>query len=427
MLVLCALLILASIPAAAQQELSSSDKIKLARNLAKGGSEGIPQLQPLLADADAEVRREAVAGLAAIGTQYSLDPLVAALRETDAEIQIRATDGLVNFYVPGYLERSVSRSLKRSGDSLNVRWREDENHDAVDPDVPARPEIVEGIKAVAGERNHLIVRAVAARALGILRASSALPVLQDGLRSKDDRLIFESLIAIQKLRDPEAGPRVVFLLRDLDEKVQKTAIETVGLLRTREAVPGLERVFREDPSKKIRRAAMTALGRIADPATHDLLIGQAQDRDEDVRAAAAEGLGRIGRAEDRDFLIKLYNDEGKANARLAQAFALVAMGMHETAEFSPLRDLLNNLNSRSWRGVAIPYLGELMMKEPVRRAVYPVIPVSTKEEKTGIALALAGCGAQDAVDPLDALVRDPDPEVGTQAVRALRIVRATIR
>ena len=36
--------------------------------------------------------------------------------------------------------------------------------------------------------------------------------------------MYESLIALQKIRDPAAGPGMAFLLRDLDEKVQMAAL-----------------------------------------------------------------------------------------------------------------------------------------------------------------------------------------------------------
>src|SRR5580698_9144275 len=72
------------------------------RDAAKAGSSAIPKLAEYLKNPDREVRLEAVKQLGEIGTVRSLDPLMSATHDTDAEIQIRATDGLVNFYLPGY-------------------------------------------------------------------------------------------------------------------------------------------------------------------------------------------------------------------------------------------------------------------------------------------------------------------------------------
>ena len=76
-------------------------------------------------------------------------------------------------------------------------------------------------------------RANAARALGIFRARSAIPQLSEALYSKDDQLMYESLVAIQKIRDPNAGASVAFLVRDLNEKIQTAALRASGILRAR--------------------------------------------------------------------------------------------------------------------------------------------------------------------------------------------------
>ncbi|MBE7544851.1 MAG: HEAT repeat domain-containing protein [Bryobacteraceae bacterium] len=414
-------------PALPQEEMSSRDKIRQARDSGKRGPEAIPQLEPLLRDADVEVRREAVRAVVSIGTQHSLDPLVAACGDNDSEIQIFATDGLVNFYLPGYVETGLSGTIRRAGDMITARWRSDESREVVDPDVPVRPEIITALGRVTTGGSSMASRANAARAVGILRGNAALPDLLEALRSKDDRLIFESLIAIQKLRDPAAGPRVTFLLRDLEEKVQRAAIETVGLMRTPEAVPDLELVLGDTRSKNVRREAMFALGRIATPDLRELFLRYLNDRDNDLRAAAAEGLGRIGQTGDLPLVRRSFEEERRNGPRLAFAFASVALGDTAMTEFAPLRYLVNSLTQRAWRDVAIPYLSELSVKQPVRAALYTALPAGTRDEKTGIAYALSATAAPDAVEPLEALMRDPDPVIGTEAVRALRILRSRIR
>jgi len=75
----------------------AKERRNAARALARQSSSAIPQLEGLVADPDLEVRIEAVKALVEIGTQYSLEPLMKAARDLDPEIQIRSTDGLVNF------------------------------------------------------------------------------------------------------------------------------------------------------------------------------------------------------------------------------------------------------------------------------------------------------------------------------------------
>lgn len=422
-----ALVLSLALPALPQAELSSRDKIRQARDLGKRGSEAIPQLVPLLSDADVEVRREAVKAIAGIGTQYALDPLVAACADNDSEIQIFAADGLVNFYLPGYIATGLSGTLRRAGSMVTARWSRDESREAVDPDVPVRPEIISALGRLVSGGSSMVSRANAARAIGILRGQAALPDLLEALRSKDDRLIFEALIAIQKLRDPSAGPRVTFLLRDLDERVQRAAIETVGLMRTAEAVPDLERVLGATRSRNVRREALLALARIATPDLRELFLRYLQDGDAELRGAGAEGLGRIGHAADLPVLRRGFEEERRNSARLAMAFGAAALGEVDMSEFAPLRYLVNSLNQRAWRDVALPYLSELSAKEAVRTALYPALNDGTRDEKTGLVMALAASGAADAAAPLESLTRDPDPLVGSEAVRALRILRASLR
>lgn len=414
-------------PAFPQAEAQGKDRIRQARDLGRRGPEAIPQLAPLLSDSDFEVRREAVRALVTIGTQHSLEPLTAACADNDSEIQIIAADGLVNFYLPGYVATGISGNLRRAGNMVTARWSRDESREAVDPDVPVRPEIIAALGRLASGGTSMASRANAARALGILRGNAALPDLLEALRSKDDRLIFEALIAIQKLRDPSAGPRVTFLLRDLDEKVQRAAIETVGLMRTAEAVPELERVLANARSRDVRREALLALARIGRPEQRDLFFRYLQDGDTEIRGAAAEGLGRIGNAADLTVVRPAFDEERRNAARLAQAFASAALGGVEMSEFAPLRYLVNSLNQRAWRDVALPYLSELVSKQPVREALYTAIAAGTRDEKTGLAMALSASAAADAVPPLETLTRDPDVTVGAEAVRALRILRARLR
>src|SRR5277367_5209652 len=107
-------------------------RAKAVREFGKNASsDTIPKLEPYLNDQDADVRREAVKAIVDIGTQRSLDPLVKACSDNDAEIQIRATDGLVNFYVPGYVKTGLTASLRRAGSSIKAKFS-DTNDQVID-------------------------------------------------------------------------------------------------------------------------------------------------------------------------------------------------------------------------------------------------------------------------------------------------------
>jgi HEAT repeat protein len=421
LLILCVVAVCGAQPPASE----SRQRIRVVRELGKQGSEAIPKVQEYLGDAVAEVRVEAVKAIVEIGTQRSLDPLIQATRDSDAEAQIRATDGLVNFYLPGYVQTGLTASLKRVGGALKSRWT-DTNDQVIESFIQVRAEVVDALGKLARSGVSMESRANAARAIGILRGRAAIPDLIEALRSKDTQLIYESLVALQKIRDPAVASDIAFLLNDLDEKVQVVAIETTGMLLNKEALPRLRAVLDRARSAKVRRAALGAMAMIPDPASRVLFTQYFADRDDMMRAAAAEGLGRLREPGDRPLVEKAFDDERKMNPRLSQAFALVLLGRREVSEHSPLQYLINTLNSKSYRNVARTFLVELTREAEVRRSAETAVPKGTRDEKMMLAQILARSGDKDTLPALEALSQDSDAEVAQEGVRALRSLRARL-
>ena len=395
------------------------------REMAKAGSSAIPQLQDLLKNPDAGVRIEAVRQITEIGTARSLDPLILATRDNDPEVQIRATDGLVNFYLPGYVRTGIGASLRRVGSSIKGRFT-DTNDQTIDAYVTVRPEVIDALGRLASGGGNMDARANAARALGILRGKKAIPDLVEALHSKNSDVIYESLVALQKIREESAGPRVTFLLHDLDQKVQIAAIETTGLLRAKDAVPDLAGVLTHARDAKVKRAALTAIAMLPSETSRGLYAQYLQDKDDQMRAAAAEGYARLRNADDLPMLEKAWQDEGKTAPRLSLAFAQVMLGKAEIAEFTPLQYLIDTLNSASYKGVALPFLVELARDGPIRKALYGPLETGTKDEKIGLARVLARSGDKESIPHLQKLGNDKDADVAQEGLRALRTLQARL-
>jgi HEAT repeat protein len=406
----------AALPA---QELRPKD----VREIGKAGSSAIPRLQELLKDPSIDIRVEAVKQLTDIGTQRSIDPLVQATSDNDPEVQVRAVDGLVNFYLPGYVANGFGASVKRVGSSIKGKFT-DTNDQTIDPYVVVRPEVISALGALARGGGSMEVRANAARAIGILRGQAAIPDLVEAVRSKDSGVLYECLIALQKIRDESAAPRVAFLLRDLDPKVQIAAIETMGLLRNQDAVPTLADVLNRARDAKVRRAALTAIAMLPAESSRPLYTQYLNDKDEKLRGAAAEGFARLKNATDLPMLERAWQDEKKTSPRLSLAFAQVMLGKTEVSEFSPLQTLINNLNSAAYKGEAFPFLVELARNPQVRRALYAPLLSGTKAEKIGICGVLARSGDQASIAELQKLNNDADAEVAREALKAVRTLQA---
>ena len=416
-------LLLAGTGFLAAQETPLKERIKAVRALEKEGGSAIPKLAAYMDDTAVEVRREAVRSIVNLGTLESLDPLTRALRDSDPEIQIRATDGLANFYLPGYIEQGLTAQLKHTGNVAGLKFN-DKCGMAVDPGIVVRREVEEGLTQLLSSAGSLVVRANAARAAGALRAKTTLPRLIESLRSKDDALIFESVIAIQKLGDASAGHRLIFLLRDLNDRIQSAAIETVGLLRTKEALTDLTRLVESPPSQKTQRNALYSLAMLADPSSRPVFERFFSDKDENLRAAAAEGLGRTAVEGDRARFKQAFDAEKKMTPRLALAFAAVAAGELDTGELQPLRYLVNTINSKSWKTVALAYLEELARNLDVRIRLADSLNGATREERFGLLQVFGRSGGKELIPSLESLARDPDPQVAQESLRALRLIRA---
>jgi len=393
------------------------------REIAKGGSTAIPKLQDLLKNHDTDVRVEVVKQLTEIGTVRSLDPLILATSDNDSEVQLRATDGLVNFYLPGYVRMGFTAKLTRVGSEVKGKFT-DTNDQVIDPYITVRPDVIAALGKLASGGGSMDVRANAARAIGILRGKAAIPDLLEALRTKDTTVIYECLIAMEKIRDESVGPNIAFLLHDLNPKVQAAAVEAAGLLRNQAALPDLKDVLKRTSDAKVRRAALTSIAMLPDPTSREVYAGYLRDKDDKLRAAAAEGYARLRNPPDLPVVEKAWQDEGKPEPRLSLAFAQVMMGKSELSEFSPLRYLINELNSVAYRGEAFPFLVELARDPQVREKLTGPLQNGTKDEKIWLARVLARSGDQQSVPLLQKVSNDPDSEVAQEGLKALRTLQA---
>ena len=401
-------------------------RIASARDAAKQGIDGIPVLTTLASDAAPEVRLEAAKQLNSISGPRTMPALTVLANDADPEVQMHALDGLVNIFVPGYLKSGVARATSRTADGIKVKFNDPGNL-VVDGYVNVAPEAIAAVVQALKNSRDLAVRANAARALGIFRAAEANAELTAALYSKDDQLMYEALIAIQKTRDVSAGPGVAFLVRDLNPKIQQSALETAGILRAQPAAANIRQVIQDQPPIKTLRAALAALAMIADPADHSLFLANLAHKDDALRAAAAEGLARLKNPADAERLTQAFDNERDYSARLSMAFALTSLGRLEITELSPFRYLINALNRSAYRNVTLAFLIELARESAVRLTLYPNLERSTKDETVGLCRVLGESGLQDSVRYLEKLKDEKDPEVAQTCLSSLRTLEARLK
>ena len=352
--------------------------------------------------------------------------LIKATSDSDPEVQIRATDGIVNFYDPGYVAKSGLTGSFTKGFRQIKGFFAKRNDEIIDPGITVRPDVALALGRLAAGNSDGQVRANAALAAGILRARPAVPGLIDALQSKKSDIIFECLVAFQKIGDRSAGPRVAFLANDFDERVQTTALETIGVLTATDSAPAVRRALNGAKNNRVRRAALGALAEMALPEDRPLFNQYLSDKDAGLRAAALEGLGGIREPEDYPALEAAYNEpDADPSVHLAAAYALVNEGKLDTSEFSPLRYLIENLDSKARGDDAQRYLTLVCRRPDVRKAIIPLLPSATKDEKIALCWALAESHDPDVVPALRSMSNDIDPSVSLTAAKALKIVMAS--
>jgi HEAT repeat protein len=403
------------------QKTSNKPQIARIHEIEKGKAGGMTELAAFSKDPDRAVRAEAIKAIVKMGGPSSIDPLIPATHDVDSEVRVRATDGIVNVYLPGYVSGYFTHSIRQVKAFFSSR-----NDSVIDEDVHVRDDASHAISEEINFGDEMPPRANAALAAGVLRLKGSVPSLLQALRAKNNDVIFESLIALQKIHDPSAGPGVGFLVRDLDERTQITALQTVGVLGSKEAAPDVRYAVENARNVKIRRAALSALAMLAVPDDRTIFRQYVVNGDPELRAAALEGLGRLREPEDTPTLQSSF-DEANADwhIHMAAAFSLVNEGNVSTEEFSPLLYLVENLNSRIREDAADAYLKELIHRDEVRKNIVKTLPEATRAQKLALCWIFADSRSDDLLPALTQLGNDPDGEVAIAAKRASHVIQQT--
>jgi HEAT repeat protein len=408
-----------------EEGFTTKQRISRIRDLSKRNSNAIQALAPYVKDPNRDIRVEAVKAIVKIGGEESLAPLcTAAAHDSDPEVQTRATDGLINFYLPGYIARGLTSSVTR-GVRHTKSFFASRNDQVIDPSVTIRTDVAQALADEISGASSIEARLNAALAAGILRARPAVPALVGSVRARQSDLIFQCLIALQKIKDPSAGPGVSTATHDLDERVQITALETVGMLGSLPSAPDVRAALANARNVKIRRAALEALAMLGIPSDRAVFQQHVENDDPELRAAALEGLGRIREPEDYPVLEKAYNEQNVDwRVHLAAAFALVNQGKVEATEYAPLPYLLENVGVKARANTASAYLAELVKKPEVRQVLTPLLAQTSKSQKLAMCAVLAESQSNDVAPVLNSLSRDIDPDVAVAASKALKTLQA---
>ncbi len=239
------------------------------------GSTGDPRVIPLLkGELESQQSRAYMDALYALSLAGDESALVRALRSSDANTEFGEKASAVDFIAGA-----------KGPDAVPVLIRE----------IPRRSE--------RGRRAGLL-------ALGTIGDDTAVEFLLEwSKRSKRVDRRF-SLIALARIGDPRALPVLLDGLRDADPMVREAAVEGVGYLRTKEAVPRLSELAHDTASPGLQLRAIWSLALIGGKDASATLLSLTESEDTNLRTMLVKALGRLGSPHAAPWLARIGREGG---------------------------------------------------------------------------------------------------------------------
>jgi len=378
-----------------------------------GNRDAIPKLgEALKKESKSDIRASIIAAFGRIRDRDAIPFLTDSLR-TDLEksVRLQAIDSLLRLYIP--IEDSGPLHTL-FGKVKSVFF--EPNPPVVGPEVQVDAATKQALAAAMQKDFDDDVRALAARALGTLKAKDQVPTLTATLEDPQNRehrdVRIEIIRTLALIRDPAAGPALEKALRDPNKQIVLEAISAVGLVNDTAARPTLEEFFRNDKDNRIKSRSLEALALLRDKGSMPLFESLLNDKNDYYRELAAEGLARLNYKADgwKD----RFDQERKPNVRNALAFGLASSG-----QVDYINNLATALDSRQ-DFQAEAYLYELGKFDGQMNELYRYLKSSNPRVRAGMAKVIGNIGDPTALAQIRPLTEDSDTEVVREAVAALR-------
>jgi putative heme-binding domain-containing protein len=238
-----------------------------------------------LADKAGEVRKAAVAGLLTLNDPSTLEPLTRRFGdETDAETRTDIVRAIAGLQTPAATE-FLGRVLFDAQQPESLRL------EAVaglgKTNVPAG---VTSLTRAAGPDQPELVQVGALEALGNLKAKSARPACETALKSAQAAVRRAAAGALAKLGDPDGATALLPIVRDKDAAVRVAAIQALGTLEARAAVPALVRAAGDAATEF---DAVLALTKVPDARALTAYLTGLRSKNAELRQASRAALGAV--------------------------------------------------------------------------------------------------------------------------------------
>lgn len=371
------------------------------------GRVGLPGAEPalvaLLSDAEFEVRQMAAFALGLLGDQSARPALLAALTDTHPIVQGRAAEALGRLGQPAD-GAAVAAMVRRHLDAGAVT------------DLQADDDRV-GQEPADAVRLGLL-------ALGRLKAYDALASAALGADGRPISSWWPFASALRQVEDPRAIPALRTMLATPGRYARTMAIQGLGALAAREAVPDLLRILTAVPTDRgLAVESLRALRRIGDGQAAPALLAVSGDGRSDplFRLDAIAALGGMPPVDGTiDALLDLVS-ERDPNVRAAAFSALARV------EPDSFISAIANMNADPHWTVRAAQAEALAVIEPARAIPALLARVQDADQRVvaRVIASLAATKSPDVVPTVVAALGAEDLVVRMEAARGLGVLRAT--
>ena len=192
----------------------------------------------------------------------------------------------------------------------------------------------------------------------------AVPHLVSLSRGENAEVAMFAVQILSRIKDPGSARALLPLLEHGDSNIAQAAIEALGALKAREAVPGLIRLL--DADLWLQFAAVAALGEIGDPRAVQALLDAVPN--EMLSEPAVDALGRIASPEALPRLLTLLADHDRLPLRDGVLKACAAILEAQLAPPSVFTRFRRKLDEERRDPGVIEYLGGLLGSDEVALA-----------------------------------------------------------
>jgi len=214
-----------------------------------------------------------------------------------------------------------------------------------------------------GDDENAVLRNAALSALE-RQGPYAVPHLVALARGENAEVAMFAVQILSRIKDPGSAQALLPLLEHSDSNIAQAAIEGVGALKAREAVPGLIRLL--DADLWLQFAAVAALGEIGDPRAVQPLLDAIPN--EMLAEPAVDAIGRIAVPEALPRLLSVLADHDRLPLRDGVLKACAAILEGHPAPPSVFTRFRRKLDEERREPGLVEYLGSLLGSDEVALA-----------------------------------------------------------